>query len=67
MSPGSTGIGTTGHSQRSRCAFWNRTRDMDRGRQSRLLDCSWLDDRGYLDLLHCSGSCIGKVEIWKSR
>ena len=27
MSPGSTGTGTTGHSQRSRCAFWNRTRD----------------------------------------
>ena len=46
-----------------RRAFWIRTRDVDRWLQSRLLDGSWVDNRGYHDLLHPYGSGAAMVKI----
>ena len=65
--PGGDDSGTTSSSKRNCCAFWSRTRDMDRWTQSRLLDGSWVDNRGYHDLLHSYGSGVDVVELWKSR
>ena len=60
-------LGKAGSSNRNRCVFWSRTRDVDPSIQSRVSVGNWVVNCGCHQLLHPHGSGTAMAEIWRSR